>query len=69
MNKHKVFLPNGTIQTIIADFWEIDWKDQVGTLRFFLSPSSTRIMVAIFPAGGWYGMQDITVYEKAKAAV
>lgn len=64
MNKHKVFMPSGTIQTVLADKWEIDWSEG-GTLRFFLSPN---ILIAAFPPGGWHGFQDISVYDRAKAA-
>lgn len=66
MRKYKVFMPAGTIQTIVAQYWEIDWtsENSKGALRFFVSPTPNESkLIAIFPAGGWHGMQDVSVYE------
>ena len=71
MQKYKVFLPTGTVQTILAQFWEIDrTSDNPGTLRFFVSPNpNENRLIAIFPPGGWHGMQDVSVYEDTRKAV
>lgn len=72
MKKYKVFLPNGTTQTIVAQYWEINWADaaNAGVLRFYMSPTpNDHRLIAIFPAGGWHGMNDVSVYEDTKKVV
>lgn len=63
MKKFKVFLPTGTIQTILADSWIIDgvW------LKFYVNTNNR--LVAIFPEGGWHGMQDVSVYMDTRKAL
>lgn len=63
MRKYKVFLPTGTIQTILADSWIIDgvW------LKFYVNTNNR--LVAIFPENGWHGMHDVSVYEDTRKAM
>lgn len=65
MNKYKVFLANGTIQTVVAHSWAIEWNDAVGVLRFSIGD----VCIAVFPPGGWNGVQDVEVYKNMKVAV
>ena len=63
MEKYKVFMPAGTIQTIMADRWTLEWgaDGAHGRLRFFVGET----LIAAFPPGGWHGFQDMEVYKKA----
>lgn len=62
MSKYKVFMPSGTVQTIIADSWSVDWS--TGRLRF---ATPEDITVAVFASGGWHGVQNMEVYKKIEA--
>ena len=52
-------MPSGTVQTIIADSWSVDWS--TGRLRF---ATPEDITVAVFASGGWHGVQNMEVYKK-----
>lgn len=59
--KFKVFMPCGTIQTIIADKFTISGS----VLRFY----KNDILLAYFPEGGWHGVQDMSLYDIRKVEV
>jgi hypothetical protein len=62
MKKFKVYMPSGTIQTIVANSFNVEWRNEnVGILRFTIDDA----VIAIFPPGGWHGVQDVEVYKKA----
>ncbi len=63
MTKFKVFMPAGTVQTIIAGNYHIEWKgDGDGILRFWSGDDK----VAVFPPGGWHGVQDMEPTKKVQ---
>lgn len=62
MKKFKVYMPCGTIQTILANSFNVEWRNENnGILRFTVDD----FVIAIFPPGGWHGIQDMEVYKKA----
>lgn len=61
-NKYKVFMPAGTIQTVIAESFNIEWATDgaTGRLRFYVG----QTLIAAFPPGGWHGIQNMESYKK-----
>lgn len=61
MRKFKVYMPCGTIQTIIAKDYNITWSgNDCGILRFVGADGN---FFAVFPTGGWHGVQDMDAYK------
>ena len=61
MKKFKVYLSSGIAQTILANSFHIEWKNESdGVLRLFVGEEK----VAVFPPGGWHGVQDLETVKK-----
>lgn len=65
MSTYKVFIANGTVQNVVAERWSIDWNDGTAVLRFFIKEDT----IAVFPPGGWHGVQNMDAYKNMKVAV
>lgn len=62
MSKHKVYLSDGSSETISADFRHIEWSESKGggVLRFYKSDND-KDPFAVFPPGGWNGVLDLEI--------
>ena len=54
MNKFRVFLASGANITIVAKGWV--YNSDIGLIKFVRSDDS---VVALFPPGGWHGVQEL----------